>query len=133
MSASTPAVAPTASQPNGQTEMDALRLELAALKADLLKQAAATAAADAMKKSAVEEELRKEIALLRAASASEGPVAQHMVREALYRREPYKAVLDRHVGASWALLNPTRDIPGLLVSSSFDANQLPLSPSILVT
>jgi len=75
--------------------MDALRLELAALKADLLKQAAATAAADAMKKSAVEEELRKEIALLRAASASEGPVAQHMVREALYRREPYKAVLDR--------------------------------------
>ena len=37
------------------------------------------------------------------------------------------------MGASWALLNPTRDIPGLLVSSSFDANQLPLSPSILVT
>ena len=38
-----------------------------------------------------------------------------------------------YLGASWALLNPSRDIPGLLVSSSFDANQLPLSPSILVT
>ena len=37
------------------------------------------------------------------------------------------------MGASWALLNPSRDIPGLLVSTSFDANQLPLSPSILVT
>jgi hypothetical protein len=33
------------------------------------------------------------------------------------------------MGASWALLNPSRDIPGILVSSSFDANQLPLLPS----
>ena len=28
------------------------------------------------------------------------------------------------MGASWALLNPSREIPDLLVSSSCDANQL---------
>ena len=73
----------------GETEMEKMRREFAELKAELAKQAGAQAGASQ------EAELRKEIAQLRAAAASNTPVAEHMAREALYKREPYKATLDR--------------------------------------
>jgi uncharacterized membrane protein YgcG len=99
--------AATANPPSGETDLEKLRRELSELKADLLKQAPANK---------VEEELRKELADLRAAtSTTSAPVAEHLAREALYKREPYKATLDRQraklagYAAGLADDNPSRD------------------------
>ena len=84
--------APTSTTPTTtttkETETERLSRELAELKAELAK-AAAT------KTTSVEDALRKELADLRAASSNNAPVAEHLAREALYKREPYKATLDR--------------------------------------
>jgi hypothetical protein len=71
-----------------ETETERLSRELAELRAELAKAAAA-------KTTSVEDALRKELADLRAASSNNAPVAEHLAREALYKREPYKATLDR--------------------------------------
>ena len=88
MSAGPPAG--TQAAPAPPTEMEKMRLEIDSLKATLLSQAAAQA-----RPSQAEEALRKELADLKAASSNSAPVAEHLAREALYKREPYKATLDR--------------------------------------
>ena len=90
MSAGPPAG--TQAAPAPPTEMEKMRLEIDSLKATLLANAAAQAQA---RPSQAEETLRKELADLRAASSNSAPVAEHLAREALYKREPYKATLDR--------------------------------------
>ena len=85
MSAGPPAG--TQAAPAPPTEMEKMRLEIDSLKATLLANAAAQAQA---RPSQAEETLRKELADLRAASSTSAPVAEHLAREALYKREPYK-------------------------------------------
>ena len=79
--------APTTTPPTQQQHPDteALARELAQLRAEMAKRAPPS----------VEEELRREIAALRAAAGGDSSVAEHLAREAAYRREPHRAKLDR--------------------------------------
>ena len=78
--------APTTTPPTQQQHPDteALARELAQLRAEMAKRTPS-----------VEEELRREIAALRAAAGGDSSVAEHLAREAAYRREPHRAKLDR--------------------------------------
>ena len=73
------------------------------MKAEIARQASATATTKPTT-TALERALLDELAALRAQGAtqttstngSDSKVAEHMVREALYRREPFRATLDRN-------------------------------------
>ena len=83
--------------PQPTTTEKTLTTELAQLRAQAANQPTPTT-------TALERALAEEVALLRAkatsastyASVSDNKVAEHMAREAMYRREPYKATLDRN-------------------------------------
>ena len=72
------------------------------MRADFARQSATTTSKPPT--TALERALLDELAALRAQAAathvptntSDSKVAEHMVREALYRREPYRAILDRN-------------------------------------
>ena len=78
-----------------EPESERLKREMAELRAQI---AAITAAARASP-SAVEADLRRQLADATAqiaSASSSAPVADHLAREALYRREPHRAVLQRN-------------------------------------
>ena len=94
----------TTPPPTEDTDLSTLRRELAEMKAEMARQSSA-ATTTKPTTTALERALLDELAALRAQAAtnqnsatnvSDSKVAEHMVREALYRREPFRATLDRN-------------------------------------